>query len=672
MSQHRRLRNSLALPGVVVAILLTTAARAAEPTAETTAVVLQVTHQAAPGVAWKACKVGTRLPTGSRVRTARRSKCEIRFPGGALVRMAPSSEMVLNSVSDRRVKLVSGQVLANVVGGQGARIEGATATATVRGTWVLYDGENLSAWDGEASLETPAGSVQVGDQQKAGIRSTRVNLRTEEETGAGAVSAAIEGENLHATYEAADEWVLVATYLYVGTQPPTVTTPHLFPYKHEDLGGVPVDDYLVPLAELELTPEDTLYIAACALLRRPTGEYEEDGSPVHEERIAWGEGIEFGGVPAMYFPFKPTVTSDTFPWSFPTGTPRPWWHGLKSGTSTQATPGTAVGQERQEQWSAVVSPIAEAGVPAPTSGRGKVHIVVQQAGVQAPAALSGVSGWHLATAAAALGASASEPEELFGRRFFGPYSDVDAYALATGGLDLAGMRLRLSGVSGDAYGRVGWQASHEFEGDLDLELDEAFLLLRRARGDLTVGRQRVLVGPVNNSNLGRLVGLGLVDGVRWHMPLGELIEVDLMWMDDFTPLGEREGSAWYVRAQRPVGGGQVGVNWLEQAGAGSGLTCDVSWPAIPGTLDLYAEFGDDPHGAHLDTIGVYWPWLYQNSGLDVFMERSRRHGYPSTTSLLAYRGFEDDLDALGLVRRVAGGDWEFGLGVIKRFGHVRR
>lgn len=672
MFQHRRLRNCLAVTGVVAAALMATETRTEELTAQTTAIVLQVTHQTVPGGEWKRSKVGTRLPSGSRVRTARRSKCEIQFPGGALVRMAPLSEMVLSSVSDRRVKLVSGQVLANVVRGQGARIEGATATATIRGTWVLYDGENLSAWDGEASLDTPAGSTKVGDQQKASMKSTSVRLRTEEDADAGTVNVAIEGENLHATYEATGEWVLVATYLYVGTEPPTVTTPHLFPYKHEDLGGATTDDYLVPVAELEMSPKDTLYIAACALLRRPTGEYGEDGKPIYEERIGWGEGMEFGGVPAMYFPFKPTVISDNYPWSFPTGTPRPWWHGLKSGTNTQATPGTSAGLERQEQWSAVISPIAEGGVPSPTSGRGKVHVVVQQGGTQAPVALASLSGWHLVTAAAGVAAFASESEELLGRRFFGPSSDVDAYTLVTEGMHFAGVRLRLSGVSGETYGRVGWRTSHEFEGDLDVELDEAFLLVRTARGDATLGRQRVLEGPVNNSNLGRLVGLGLVDGVRWRLAIDDFTDVDLMWMEDFTPLDERDGSGWYVRAQRAVGGGQVGVNWLRQGGAGTGLTCDVTWPAVPGKLDTYAEFGDDPRGAHLDTVGVYLPALYQSSGLDVFVERSRRRGYPSVASLLAYKDFDEDLNALGLVRRIAGGDWEFGLGIIKRFGYVPR
>jgi len=126
-------------------------------------------------------QVGTQLSVGSYVRTGRRSKCEIKFPNGTIVRMAPRSELIIKSVTSRQVKLLSGQVLANVVKGSGAQVEGAVATAAVRGTQMLFQGptapgvypprerEQVSVWDGEAEFSTDVGSATVGHQQRSGV-----------------------------------------------------------------------------------------------------------------------------------------------------------------------------------------------------------------------------------------------------------------------------------------------------------------------------------------------------------------------------------------------------------------------------------------------------------------------------------------------------------------------
>ena len=156
----------------------------AQPKAEITAIVLKVTHRMGTAGEFVKSKVGTALVPGSRVRTGRRSKCEIKFPNGTVVRMAPRSDLVITSVTERRVKLLSGQVLASVVKGTGAQIEGAVATAAVRGTQMLFQGptqpgvypprdqEQLLVWGGEAVFSTDVGSTTVGDQQQSGIGPT--------------------------------------------------------------------------------------------------------------------------------------------------------------------------------------------------------------------------------------------------------------------------------------------------------------------------------------------------------------------------------------------------------------------------------------------------------------------------------------------------------------------
>jgi len=154
---------------------------AAAPTAKITAIVLNVTHCPPGQDSFVKSQVGTQLSVGSYVRTGRRSKCEIKFPNGTIVRMAPRSELIIKSVTSRQVKLLSGQVLANVVKGSGAQVEGAVATAAVRGTQMLFQGptapgvypprerEQVSVWDGEAIFSTDVGSATVGHQQRSGV-----------------------------------------------------------------------------------------------------------------------------------------------------------------------------------------------------------------------------------------------------------------------------------------------------------------------------------------------------------------------------------------------------------------------------------------------------------------------------------------------------------------------
>ena len=129
----------------------------AQGNAKFTAVVGGVTYRPGGQANWKAGKAGTPLASGVRVRTDRRGKCEIKFPGGSLVRMPPSADLVLTSVTQNHVKLLSGQVLTNAVQGSAVKIQGASATASVQGTWVLFTGEDMSV----TSVSRPVPSVRA-------------------------------------------------------------------------------------------------------------------------------------------------------------------------------------------------------------------------------------------------------------------------------------------------------------------------------------------------------------------------------------------------------------------------------------------------------------------------------------------------------------------------------
>ena len=118
-----------------------------------------------------------------------------------------------------------------------------------------------------------------------GVLATRT-LWAGQHFDSGIVTVAIEGEELVVAYETKDGWELLATHLYVGTEPPGKSAPGRFPYKHEDLGGATSDTYRIPLSELGVEYGDTLYFAAQAELRKPKG-YDSNGEPVYQEETGW-------------------------------------------------------------------------------------------------------------------------------------------------------------------------------------------------------------------------------------------------------------------------------------------------------------------------------------------------------------------------------------------------
>ncbi len=140
--------------------------------AKISAIRLQVTHRPGPSGEWRRSTVGTSLSAGSRVPTGKRSACEIEFPDGSKVRMGSRSDCVITDPDNNRITVLAREVFANIASGAGgAEIEGATATATGRGTWLWYAGPTVpgqtaardydlaSAWLGDAEFTSVGDSV---------------------------------------------------------------------------------------------------------------------------------------------------------------------------------------------------------------------------------------------------------------------------------------------------------------------------------------------------------------------------------------------------------------------------------------------------------------------------------------------------------------------------------
>ena len=119
-------------------VLISTAGVASAANAKISAIVLEVSHRVGADGAFVKSTLGAQLPAGSRVRTGPRGKAEVKFADGSSVRMGPRSDMVVTDPTTKKVKVMAGQVFANIISGTGgAQIQGATATAAVRGTQVL-------------------------------------------------------------------------------------------------------------------------------------------------------------------------------------------------------------------------------------------------------------------------------------------------------------------------------------------------------------------------------------------------------------------------------------------------------------------------------------------------------------------------------------------------------
>ena len=127
----------------------------------------------------------------------------------------------------------------------------------------------------------------------------------------GSVYITIDGDTLSIDYGTIDGWEMTETHLYLDTSPPIKSAPGRFPYKHEDLGGVTEDRYIVLLSELGIGPGDTIFVAAQAALQKLVVDengapiLDEDDNPIYDEESGWAEGdpIRPGKNWAMFFSF---------------------------------------------------------------------------------------------------------------------------------------------------------------------------------------------------------------------------------------------------------------------------------------------------------------------------------------------------------------------------------
>ena len=123
---------------------------------------------------------------------------------------------------------------------------------------------------------------QVPTNEQSGIinltkgTSGTITLYAGQDISVGTVTVSNDDTNLYVTYNTTGGWVMTETHLAVATTLPGIPQtkkgnpiPGQFPYKHEDLGYVTSDPYEIPLVDLGVGADKTIYIAAHAKVIRP-------------------------------------------------------------------------------------------------------------------------------------------------------------------------------------------------------------------------------------------------------------------------------------------------------------------------------------------------------------------------------------------------------------------
>lgn len=288
--------------------------------------------------------------------------------------------------------------------------------------------------------------------------------------------------------------------------------------------------------------------------------------------------------------------------------------------------------------------------------------------------------------------SPAAPEGLGGvPNYFAPRFDSSIFLFKGEGSNRSiSAFLRERGVIGGVYWEFAVTPSNFFDPTTgstrsDLDVTDAFLVVKNKRwGALTVGRQRFLKGPIQNTIIGTLQrqgGRDIQDAITFSPKLSnKRVNLDLSYIIDAFPgglatavSGTQPGA--YARLQYQANFGTFGVNVAGNSLAPkTGVTGDFSVPLIKNQLDFYGEVGTDTFRRDVRTFGVYFPGLYEKYNVDVFIEYTslKDFGLPNEWLLRIYPRINQNLSALIAVDKESGGETRIGVGLAIGLGRERR
>jgi hypothetical protein len=189
------------------------------------------------------------------------------------------------------------------------------------------------------------------------------------------------------------------------------------------------------------------------------------------------------------------------------------------------------------------------------------------------------------------------------------------------------------------------------------------------------GRKRYQAGPViRNLNSTQLIFERYTGaGVTYK---NKKVNAEAAWLYDSNPLGSgaERGATGHITTE--IKGAVVSVNYLRSGSVkpGNGYTGSVSLPLVDKYLEGYAEVGKGVDGSKLETYGLYFPAIYQNYDVDLFLEYGSHVGIGSAISLCASHVVDDavdfrvyaDLNEKGKTSINGGFIWKFDIGGNKK------
>ena len=178
----------------------------------------------------------------------------------------------------------------------------------------------------------------------------------------------------------------------------------------------------------------------------------------------------------------------------------------------------------------------------------------------------------------------------------------------------------------------------------------------------------------------RAGGREIMDAVRISPNIGERQRLDLAVLIDAYPRNlpfrvSGTQSGFYGRYEMQRQNLNLGLNVLHYTDAGPGLnttpgvTLDFAVPLLRDKVELYGEVGRDPLRRRLTTVGLTFPWLYEKTDVDVYLEYANLRASsiagrpPSELTMVAYRRLSNGVNLVGSLSRFSGTDTTATLGI---------
>lgn len=618
---------------LAAAVVLGMQSGARAQTAATVQEVMRVVKTAKGGAAeLKDAKIGGPLTIGDRVRTGGRSGAGLKFQDQSVLRMSELTEVVVTSPRQRETRVTRGKVFADYK--TPGVISGGYAVAAVRGTHVYYEQDDdnhvalVRCYKGRVFVSSSANPVSAGTAAMVtptslldpGLRDTTTDWSSGE---IRFVDGPYVGQTRRITgYDRAEGTVTFAPPLTAPAGGAAGITGYLLAAKpggdvvelRDNQGTTvhqnqsPEKPYNVPGEEFARLQRYPFFQERQRLLLTYVG--SRDHFIDRDENFGGRDAIRLMDPPL----FRPCDCGGT---PLPPGGQR---GGLFRVRSTSFAPGAG-----DTQGSGASPRLDDVFFPAnvkPTRAEGEHD----------NAAL------------------------LFEPYAFGSDNGDSAF----------GGRLRFQGVSGNVYAELGYRYARINEQRDLSDISEGLLHVRGKYGDIIAGRQHLFMGPANNSDVGELLGLDATDAVVYDLPLKKGYQQRFGYVFDSRALQVGGYHGGFLRGQAPVNGGYVGYSVLATTREGNniGWSVDGSQPLVKNVLDIYGEAGVDHVSRSVYLAGLYVPWLYHKTGLDLFTEYSHREGVTERLNFRLRKELGSGFVALLFADKEFGGGWVTGGGAL--------